>query len=439
GATVILTATPDSGNSFSGWSGCDTTSGAQCTLSVSGNKTVTATFSQGLTSQYVLTLTKTGAGSGTVTSSPTGISCGTTCSNTFTSGTFLTLTAVPDSGSAFSSWSGCDSATGSTCSFTMSTNKTVWAAFTTQTASSYTLTAGKSGSGNATITSSPGGITCGSTCSKTYSAGTTVTLDAWPDNNSSFTSWSGCDSSSGSTCYVSVSSDRTVSAALTLTLSNDNASAWIKALYNQYSSWFGSPSGSVTTATAASGTYYVQWYTNGAALVAWTDGNMYTYYNGSWYSLGISWQSTNNLYVAATGALNSIYNQYVSWYGAMSGNMLTITSSSGIYYVQWYSNGAALTAWTDGNIYGYYNGSWYDFKTSWTNIASDASAWLTAIYNQYSSWFGSPSGGVLTATASSGTYYTQWFTNGAALVAWTDGNMYTWYNNSWIGLGISWR
>lgn len=55
-----------------------------------------------------LTVSKTGTGAGTVTSSPSGISCGTSCpsqSAAFTSAA-VTLTAAPASGSTFTGWSG---------------------------------------------------------------------------------------------------------------------------------------------------------------------------------------------------------------------------------------------------------------------------------------------------------------------------------------------
>src|SRR5439155_65795 len=58
------------------------------------------------TTTLALTVSKTGTGSGTVTSSPAGISCGTTCSASFTSGTMVTLTAAPAAGSTFTGWSG---------------------------------------------------------------------------------------------------------------------------------------------------------------------------------------------------------------------------------------------------------------------------------------------------------------------------------------------
>lgn len=53
-----------------------------------------------------LTIHKSGAGSGTVTSSPGGINCGSICSVTFPVCTSVTLTAAPDCGSDFTGWSG---------------------------------------------------------------------------------------------------------------------------------------------------------------------------------------------------------------------------------------------------------------------------------------------------------------------------------------------
>ena len=77
---------------------------------------------------YLLTVSKTGSGSGTVTSNPAGISCGADCSENYASGTAITLTASPASGSTFASWSGACSGTGS-CAVTMNAAKNVAATF----------------------------------------------------------------------------------------------------------------------------------------------------------------------------------------------------------------------------------------------------------------------------------------------------------------------
>lgn len=81
-----------------------------------------------LLTSYTLTVTKSGAGTGTVSGST--ISCGSTCSGTFASGSSVALTATPATGSAFAGWGGACSGTGS-CTVTVLSNTTVTASFTT--------------------------------------------------------------------------------------------------------------------------------------------------------------------------------------------------------------------------------------------------------------------------------------------------------------------
>jgi hypothetical protein len=77
----------------------------------------------------------------------------------------------------------------------------------------FTLTAGTSGIGRGTVTSSPPGISCGADCSEAYVISTTVTLTAAPALGSIFTGWSGCDSVSGARCTVMISAARSVNAS----------------------------------------------------------------------------------------------------------------------------------------------------------------------------------------------------------------------------------
>ncbi len=96
-------------------------------------KEVTATFTP---PRYTLTVSKAGTGSGTVTSDPAGISCGSDCSEPYTSGTVVTLTATAASGSTFAGWSGACTGTGS-CRVSMSVAKTVTATFNRSISSGY--------------------------------------------------------------------------------------------------------------------------------------------------------------------------------------------------------------------------------------------------------------------------------------------------------------
>jgi hypothetical protein len=67
------------------------------------------------TGNPTLSLIFAGAGTGTVTSSPQGLSCASSCSTSFQSGTSVTLTATPTGASTFGGWTGCDSTNGQAC------------------------------------------------------------------------------------------------------------------------------------------------------------------------------------------------------------------------------------------------------------------------------------------------------------------------------------
>jgi hypothetical protein len=163
-------------------------------------------------SYRTLTIVKSGTGSGTVTSNPTGINCGSTCTYQFASGTSVTLTAIPDASSTFSGWVGGATGSGSTITVTMNSNIVVEAIFNAL----YTLTVVKQGNGDGTITSSPAGINCGSTCSYQFVSGTSVTLTATPNSVSSFNSWSGDFSGNSTTFTITMNSNKTVYATFTI-------------------------------------------------------------------------------------------------------------------------------------------------------------------------------------------------------------------------------
>ncbi len=93
--------------------------------------------------QFTLTVTMRGSASGTVTSSPTGISCstGSTCIANYTSSTPVTLMETPGSGASFKQWGGACSGTAATCTVTMTANQSVTATFS-QVFTDPTLTAG---------------------------------------------------------------------------------------------------------------------------------------------------------------------------------------------------------------------------------------------------------------------------------------------------------
>ena len=78
----------------------------------------------------VIEITKTGTGSGTVTSSPAGIDCGSTCSYGFSEDSLVTLSAAPTSPSIFTGWSGAGCSGTGICTVAMNASKSVTAEFT---------------------------------------------------------------------------------------------------------------------------------------------------------------------------------------------------------------------------------------------------------------------------------------------------------------------
>jgi hypothetical protein len=96
---------------------------------MTATKSVKATFTTA--PKYSLKVTKTNYKYGTVTSTPSGINCGTTCTSqtaNFSSGTQVVLSPKPITGRTFSGWSGACTGTG-TCSVTMTGSKSVGATF----------------------------------------------------------------------------------------------------------------------------------------------------------------------------------------------------------------------------------------------------------------------------------------------------------------------
>jgi hypothetical protein len=193
GTSVTLTAAPAAGQVFNGWSGACSGTARTCTVAMSAARNVAAAFAApatptwtriagegasftvsgtqtvrygagsswiqrsvtssgqctnaffgsdpawGVTKSCELLsggsgttsylLSTTVSGSGTVTSSPAGINCGSACSASYASGASVTLTATPAAGHTFTGWSGACSGTAS-CTVSMTAARSATAAFT---------------------------------------------------------------------------------------------------------------------------------------------------------------------------------------------------------------------------------------------------------------------------------------------------------------------
>ncbi len=185
--------------------------------SPSATNTTTPTNKTTTVATPTYSLTVTNSSGGTVISSPAGISCGSTCSATYTSGAIVTLYTAPAPGYSFTGWSGACTGIG-TCTATMSAGVNVTATFTLvppQQTTTYPLTVTKSGTGTGSVSSSSG-IACGATCSASIAAGTSVTLAATPNTNSTFAGWSGGVCAGTGNCTTTMSQARSVTATFTL-------------------------------------------------------------------------------------------------------------------------------------------------------------------------------------------------------------------------------
>ena len=190
GGVVTLTESPSAGYTFSAWSGDGTGIGSTRSVTVAGNMGVTATFTQ---ITYTLMVATLGSGGGSVALSPTG--------GSYASGTVVTLTATPATGSSFTGWGGDLSGITNPTTVTMDSAKSVAANFTQIT---YTLTVSTAGSGTGSFSLSPSG--------GTYASGTVVTLTATPAANCTFTGWSGDLTDLANPATIIVNGDKAVTA-----------------------------------------------------------------------------------------------------------------------------------------------------------------------------------------------------------------------------------
>ena len=214
GTTLTLTAPGNKGYAlFSSWTGCNSVSGTGnrvCNLTMSGSRVVSANYIPGLT------VNSTGATAIVIVGDPTTYSGTTNYGKTIANGTVLILTAATSNKAFafFSSWTGCNSVSGTgnrVCSVTMSGSRVVTANYTTP---SYTLTVNSTGATSVAIVGSSTTYSGTTNYTKTVVNGTTLTLTAPATSGSaSFLSWSSCDSVSGTgnrTCSVQMTGSERV-------------------------------------------------------------------------------------------------------------------------------------------------------------------------------------------------------------------------------------
>jgi len=133
GTAVALSAKPDSGSSFAGWSGACSGTQTTCTVTVRGGITATANWARaasgGNGGGNAMTLKVATSNPGTVTSNIGGINCGSVCQANYAVGTAVTLTATAPAGKSFLGWSGACTGTAPSCTLTVNTSLTAKAGF----------------------------------------------------------------------------------------------------------------------------------------------------------------------------------------------------------------------------------------------------------------------------------------------------------------------
>ena len=120
GQVVTLTAVPDNGYLFTGWSGDASGTANPIQITMNGNKSVTASFAPVAPNTYTLNTSSSVGGS--IDRNPD--------KQTYQSGEVITLTAVPANGYLFGGWNGDTSGLGNPIQITMDSNKSVGATFT---------------------------------------------------------------------------------------------------------------------------------------------------------------------------------------------------------------------------------------------------------------------------------------------------------------------
>jgi List-Bact-rpt repeat protein len=197
GSTVTLNPVPQQGSAFSGWSGACSGSG-NCTVTMNGAQSVTATFTSGGPPLIYLYVSMLGAGN--VTSSPAGIDCTSSgtleCGAGFAPGTVVTLTGTTvDPSFPGVQWNGPCRGTGS-CTIVMNADQLVFASLGGPNTGSFPpLQINIEGNGSVTV--SPSGTVCASICEPDLSPGTVVTLTPMPAAGAQFLGWSGPAGCSG--------------------------------------------------------------------------------------------------------------------------------------------------------------------------------------------------------------------------------------------------
>ena len=210
GSTVQLIATANPDSYVEWWSidGCRY-SIERCSVTLDAARTVTVSFAL----KPVLTISKSGAGTARVVSTPAGIDCGAACSAPMPPDSQIDLRAIPSPDSYVVGWQDCSAPFGQACTAMMTSSRNV----VVQLALRPTLTVTIDGTGEGRVMDGTGSWSCDRSCTQRPDPTLPHVLTASPSPGSVFVGWGGvCAGSSGS-CTLPGGGDAVVTATFNST------------------------------------------------------------------------------------------------------------------------------------------------------------------------------------------------------------------------------
>jgi len=350
-----------------------------------------------------VSISKGGTGSGTVTSNPSAVNCGSTCQGSFIYNSQVALTASAASGSTFSSWTenGSVVSSSTTYTFTLTSSRALVANFA---GANYTISVSASPSAGGTV--SGGG---------TFAAGSSRTVTASANSGYAFTNWTengGVVSSSASYTFT-LNSNRTLVAnfaAVNYTISvsaSPSAGGTVTG-----GGTFAAGSSRTVTASANSGYTFSNWTENGGVVSSSTS---YTFTLNSNRSLVANFTSPN--YTISVSASPSAGGTVTGGGTFAAGSSRTVTASanSGYTFSNWTENGGVVSSSTSYT---------FTLNSNRSLVANFTSPNYTISVSASPSAGGTVSGGgtfaagtsrTVTASANSGYTFVSWTENGGAV------------------------
>lgn len=206
-ASVSVAANPVAGWRFRGWTGACSGPTPTCSFTMSGARSLTASFEEVIAPPKSRLTVQVVDGAGGVIRAP-GHECRSVCHWEFDRGERVELSSDPAPNSRFTGWTGACSSRRSACVVTLDAHKSVAGTFAAD-PGFVVLGVELTGDGErGTVRSEPSGITCGSRCETLFRKGTSVRLVA--DGTRAQVRWpSSCRTTDGA-CVVTLDDDTTV-------------------------------------------------------------------------------------------------------------------------------------------------------------------------------------------------------------------------------------